>query len=320
MTQGDKNKLLLILLTLLVLTSIGLAVIGNSGPKKRWNTGKYAVKDTASITKITLQSEYYGLENELTRTKEGWKINQTYAADPNMIQVLLAVLNQVSVRRPVPLIQTKDIRKAMAEKGIRATMYRNNKIVNSFMVTGNSTKTLSYMAENADSRAYVVELPGYESYVAGIFEVPELDWRNRMVFNSTWRSLQRLELLYPDFSDQNVEIRFTMDFFEVTGIEKLDTAFMMDFIDHFQAFQCNRFIDPIPGGPYDSLLKNEPLVIIALEDIDVKKSNRVVLYPPLSGAGEYPGRLSNEQVVLFDAATIRSVLRKKYEFNYKGSL
>jgi hypothetical protein len=317
MTQGDKNKLLLILLVLLVLTSVVLFMTGESNGTRMAEKQQYAIQDTASISRIVFESSHYGLNNELRRTNHHWEINGEYGADPNMVQVLLAVLKQVQVRRPVPVVEKEAIKRDMNEKGIRVALYSGEDVVKRFSVLGNNTKTTSFFMEEGQQDIHIVELPGYDSYVAGIFEVTALDWRNRMVFNSTWRSLQRLELLYPAFAEQSVEIRFTFDFFEITGVEQLDTAFMMSFIDQFQAFQCNRFIDPEPDSPYDSLMRREPMAIVTLEDIDENKNNRVVLYPPLPGTSEYPGRLANQEVALFNARIIREILKKKYQFVYK---
>ena len=249
MKQEQKNLLLIIALAVLVACSIALSFSTKPRMTTFTESDLFAISDTASIHSIRINSSYHNIENVLERTANGWTINEIYEADPSMTRVLLSVLQQVTISRTVAKNQAQSIRDDVLEKGYKIEIEGTDHQISTFYCLGNSTKTMSILMKEDSETPHIVNLPGYDSYVAGIFEVTELDWRNRLIFNSTWRTVQRLELLYPQYSYNNVEIRFNLDFFEITGVDAIDTTAMMNFIDEFQYFQADRFINRQPALP-----------------------------------------------------------------------
>jgi hypothetical protein len=314
MKQEHKNLLLIFLLAILVAISVVLSIMLRPKTTTFADSNLFTVQDTTLIQTITIKSENNQIDNVLEKTPEGWTINKVYKADPNIIRVLLSVLNQITISRSVAKNQAQNIKDDILQKGYEVHIESANRVIKSFYCLGNSTKTVSIMMKEGGETPYIVHLPGYDSYVAGMFEISELDWRKRLIFQSTWRSLQRLELLYPKMSRNNVEIRFNLDFFEITGVESLDTTAMMDFIDLFQYYQADRFIEPVEGTTYDSLLSVEPYLMLSLDDIDPKKSNRVIFYPKLEEDPMILGKLDDGQIALFDYKRIRKTFRRKNQF------
>lgn len=314
MKQDQKNILLIILLVILIACAVVFGIKLQPRTSTFTEVDLFAIEDTASIAKITITSESRDIHNTLEETQNGWTINETYLADPNIVRVLLSVLHEVTISRRVPKNQAPSIKEEIVRNGYQVSIYNEDKRISTFYCMGNSTKTRSIMMKEKGKTPYIVHLPGYDSYVAGIFEITALDWRNRLIFQSNWRTLQRLELLYPDYPDDNVEIRFNLDFFEITGVESLDTAAMMDFIDQFQYFQADRFVEPAEGSSYDSLLTEEPYLILSLDDINPKKSNRVIFFPRLNGDPMIMGKLDDDQIALFEYDRIGDIFRKKSDF------
>lgn len=316
MTQGDKNKMLMILLAVLVAFS---AILGFMDRNPRGGTvrkERYAVDDTASVQRIVIRSDALALDNALEKNKKGWTINESHEADRNIVRVLLSVLQQVRVARPVPKVRQEEVKQQLSREGIEVQVYDDKGLMKAFYVYGNNTKTETVFAERPAGPAHIMVLPGYDSYVAGIFEVTSLDWRSRAVFSSTWRSLQRLEILYPDSPKKNVEIRFNIDFFEITGVEQIDTTAMMGFLEGLQYFEAERYIEPEDGGAYDSLLQTEPLAIVSVDDVVASRDNRVILYPALTGERVHLGLLGAEEIALFNKATVDGILKQKEDFRY----
>jgi hypothetical protein len=213
--------------------------------------------------------------------------------------------------------QMEQTKKDLLEKGIRVEIFDNTGLTKSFYVKGNSTKTLSVFMDEKERIPYVVELPGYDSYVAGIFSIPPIDWRRRLIFNSTWRSLRKLEMLYPAKSKNSFEIRFDVDFFTVTGVDDIDTISVMNYIETFQYFQADRYIEPKPRASYKRLLKTEPLAYLSIEDIDDRKNNRITFYNRLKGDRMIMGKLDNGELALFEYKRIRNIFKKKSDFENK---
>jgi hypothetical protein len=227
MNQAKKNKILFVTLALLIAVSVLLQVrtrtpeISTIG-----EADKFAVSDTAGIKKIIISkpSDTISLE----RVNNHWTINNSMEADPDIIRVFLAVLKQLNISKGVSKNQLEQTKKDLLNKGLQVKIYGDRNLIKSYRVMGNSTKTLSVFMDLQDSIPYLVELPGYDSYVAGIFNIPAIDWQNRLIFNSTWRSLRKLEMLYPAKPKNSFEIRFDVDFFKVTGINQLDTGAVMN--------------------------------------------------------------------------------------------
>ncbi len=316
MNQAKKNKILFVILALLIAVSVFLQMRTRTLEISTIREAdKFAIADTAGIKKIIIskRSDTISLE----RVNNHWTINNSMEADPDIIRVFLAVLKQLNISKGVSKNQLEQTRKDLLKKGLQVKIYNDRGLVKNYRVMGNSTKTLSVFMDVQDSIPYVVELPGYDSYVAGIFGIPAIDWQNRLIFNSTWRSLRKLEMLYPAKPKNSFEIRFDVDFFKVTGVNKLDTAAVMNYIDEFQYFQADRFIEPKKGSRYDKLLKTEPLAYLSIEDIDERKNNRITFYRRLKGDRMILGKLDNGKLALFEYRRIRKIFKKRSDFEMK---
>lgn len=316
MDQAKKNKILIVILILLIAISSVLH-FSNESPETTTisNADKFAIADTAAIQKIIFKTK--DGTNILERNNGNWTINNNIDADPDIVHVFLAVLKQLNISQGIAGNQAEQTKKDLLEKGIRVEIFDHTGLMKSFYVKGNSTKTLSVFMDEKERIPYVVELPGYDSYVAGIFNIPPIDWRRRLIFNSTWRSLRKLEMLYPAKSKNSFEIRFDIDFFAVTGVDDIDTISVMNYIETFQYFQADRFIEPKPRSTYERLLKTEPLAYLSIEDIDDRKNNRITFYNRLKGDRMIMGKLDNGQVALFEYKRIRNIFKKKSHFERK---
>ena len=102
-----RNHQLISILILLVLTSIVLSFLGNNQSTTEFSVDIFSVADTSAIQSITIQNE--GLV-KLEKTSPGlWMVNDQFKVDASLQRVLLAVLNQVNVKRPVSQIQREEI-------------------------------------------------------------------------------------------------------------------------------------------------------------------------------------------------------------------
>ncbi len=316
MTQAKKNKILIIILILLITVSALLHFNMESvEPNTIDNVDKFSIADTSVIQRIVMQSS--SVTNVLEKTNGHWTINENHDADPNIIRVLLTVLKQVDISRRVAKNQVDETKKELLEEGIRLEIYDDMGLRKRIYINGNATKTMSLFMDEEEGIPYIVVLPGYDSYVTGIFEIPQLDWRKRLIFNSTWRSLRKLEMLYPAKPKNSFEIRFDLNFFSITGIDNLDTTSMMNFVEEFQYFQADRFIEPKPGSSYYKLLETEPIAYLSLEDIDERKNNRITFYKRVNGDRMIMGKLDNGEIALFDYNRIRKIFIKNSNFSIK---
>ena len=164
----------------------------------------------------------------------------------------------------------------------------------------------------------IVNIPGYESYVAGIFEIPANDWRDRVILRTNWRTLQKLRINYAEYPGYNLNIKFDFNFLKIEGITHLDTARMMAFIDEFNYVQTDRYLDKGQNEKYDSLLQTPPTVSLTIEDINSKNSKSIDFFPIINNDPMMLGYVKeDDQIVLFEAQRIQNLFAIKSDFEVK---
>jgi hypothetical protein len=313
MPQKKKNIILLTTLIVLILL-IGLAELTLKRKKSTvTDAARFAIADTSAIDKIKIQSE--STHNTLSRTDSGWVVNNKFLADPQIVQVLLAVLHDVRIHRKVPATQQPEVEDNLATRGFQITIMAENEILETYTAAGNDNKTQTYFSTPEGETSYIVHLPGYNSYLAGIFEIPERDWRNRLIFSITWQSLQRLSMHYPQSPETGFDIVFNFNFLSMPDVAMLDTARMMDYLDRFAYFQADQFIGPGDDDVFDSLRRTTPRALLEVDETGRQSYRKLAIFPALPGDNMVLGLLDDSTMALFDKNRLEAVLREKSYFS-----
>lgn len=314
MNQRTKNISLLTLLGLLVMSSIILALTGHRGTINTMeNKEMFSIEDTSKVDQIKIISQKGIIQ--LKENDGAWILNDQYKAEQNIVKVLLSILKDVQVVRNVPTSQKKNVIDQLKDTGQLVEIITKGNIIKSFYCSGNDTKTVSYMMPLKEENPMIVNIPGYESYVAGIFEISTNDWRDRVILRTNWRTLQNLAIKYTEYPEYNLTIKFDFNFLKVEGVSNLDTARMMAFVDEFNYLQADRYLDKGENESYDSLLTTPITVTISIEDIKADNSKTIDFYPLLP---DDPMMLAyireDEQMVLFEARRIQDLFAVKSDF------
>ncbi|MCK5104609.1 MAG: hypothetical protein KAR17_17410, partial [Cyclobacteriaceae bacterium] len=297
MSQKNKNTTLLVILGLLVSNSIILELTGETSINTIENKEIFSVQDTSIVDFISIKSIEEDIQ--LKKVESTWSVNEKYKAEQNIVQVLLSILKDAEVIRNVPKTQAEDISKNIMNNGYLIEISGNGKLINSFYSSGNANKTVSYMMPVENNNPMIVNIPGYESYVAGIFEIPANDWRDRVILRTNWRTLQKLRINYAEYPEYNLNIKFDFNFLKIEGIANLDTARMMAFIDEFNYVQTDRYLDKGQNEKYDSLLQTPPTVSLTIEDINSKNSKSIDFFPIINNDPMMLGYVKeDDQIVL----------------------
>ena len=316
MNQNKINITLLIILGLLVISSLILGVTNEPHNNTMENKQLLALQDTAQVDMISISSK-----NEkiiLQKTNGTWMLHNTYKAEWNMVKVLLSILKDADVVRNVPKSQEAEIANHIKNHGYFIQIFEGEELMDSFYAAGNDTKTVSYMMSADKDKPVIVNIPGYESYVAGIFEITANDWRDRVILSTNWRSLQKLHIDYVEYPEYDLNIKFDFNFLTVAGVQKLDTARMMAYIDEFNFLQADRYVEEGQNLRYDSLLNTPNTVTLTIEDINPKNSKTIRFFPLLP---DDPMMLAfvneDKQRVLFEANRIQKLFAVKDDFEVK---
>jgi hypothetical protein len=313
MEQRKKNKWLLISLGILLAASVGVATWGNSGSKLEIKVDFFSRADLTAVDRVEMEGP--GGKVVLRYDNGRWLVNDTQQAEPQLVDVFFAVVNQVKVKRPVAQAQAEGIRDEFKSRGVEVILWEGDKVFHRFVSVGNSTRTHTYFAENIDSKAYLVGIPGYQSYVGGILELTESEWWNRLAFPVNWRNLQSLHVRFPADTTRNYSIAYGNVFFEVKEIPQTDTTRLADFIDEVSMLRVDNYLTS-HHPDRDSLLQVTPEQIIEVVQIG-GRSRSLELLPMAAGTRERLVRIG-PMLGVMDNRQLQGILLHKEKFAPTG--
>jgi len=200
----------------------------------------------------------------------------------------------------------------LKSRGIKVSIQNGQEMIREFLVGGDSQKTNTYFMSTVDDVPYIMVIPGYQSYIAGIFEVKENDWRNRFILSVNWTNLKTVQIDYLNDSDKHFEMRYTDDFFKIDGQPELDSAKVLDYIGELSLIQVNKFLEENEIEKYDSLASTSPVIRISIESIG--NNYNLEFFPGLAGDRYQLARLNNTNLVLFNQSVLNTLLKKAEHF------
>lgn len=271
-SQSRKNIVLLSVLTALVLLAVWTY---NYNPYERKSTSfekdLFAIESpNQSISRIELKGPNFS--NTLEKKENIWVVNEEFRMDGSMQQVFFKLLEQVSIQRPVTGEKASKIRQNVLDSGVQVNIYGTEGISNSFTVGGDFQAMRSYFVEGED--VYLMQLPGYQSYVAGIFEVSENDWRDRVIFDGIWQDM--VSLTINRSNKEPVEFKYGDRLLRIQN-QQADTAEVMNFVERFNYF----FVDQFLPEKHIALQKRESFEsagTIEIEALDQDKSLKLEFF------------------------------------------
>lgn len=304
-----KNWSLLIIL--LVLSGVFGILLTRKGPTTSLEVEEelFAIQDTAAIERIELQQPDGSIQ-VLERQRAGWQLNDAYQADEQLMQLLLSVVHNVEVKRPVARIQQEEIVEALQQKGIQVRVYDAGGLRKEFYTGGSPEQQLSYFMQN--NQPYVMELPGYATYISGIFNLSEENLRDKTLISTNYLNLQRVLVDYPQQED--VLITFDGGRLEVEGIQQPDSAQLLGFLSLFEDLQAVGYVNPQEYPELQRLLEQQPLAEITLTTLQHPQGKNLQLYGTTQDGRFSLGYLpKEEQAFLLDERLARMLLLKKEE-------
>lgn len=287
------NSILIGVIGVLLAANLVLSFSKNRGTSVGYDEAQFALTDTSAVSSITIG------EIDL-RKKDRWFIAD-FPADPAFVDHLLNVMSRVRIKKPV----------GNAEGGTSVKV--NGELL--FDFSSNATKTKTIFSK--DDSAYEMEIPGFTDYVGGIFELNEDQWRDRLVFNGSWRTIQRISVDYQKTNDADFEIRFKDQFFEIEGVDQVDTTAVMNFLNQFQYFQANERISPGRISSADSIVTTTPLAVLRIEDINYQEPLELRFFPSAQDQAYHLVLDQNGEMVAIDPPRTARILKSKSEFVYQ---
>lgn len=293
--------------TLTYLVAIGLLLVANLGmvftkglkKSSSFDDGQFLIQNIDEIASVSISQESGDIL--LEKSGDKWNLNGTYEADQSFLQLLFSILNQVKVKRVIGSGENTN-------SGNVLIAFNDGKTT-SFGFASDPLGTASFFIE--DGTSYQVEVPGYRDNVVNIFKLTEDQWRSRIVFDGSWRTIQRLNL---EADNQNLNIRFNNTFFEVDGTTAIDSSAVVDYLNQFQVFQANEMISPGRFPELDSLMLTEPMALLSIDDIQSSEQINFQIYPALTNQNYHLVTRNSEIMMVFDRRRIQSLLKFNQDF------
>lgn len=303
--QQRKNILLIASLVVMMLLITFLLWRGDDSRSSEVDKSLFRVTDFKTISKVVLESP--ATRVELSYNGSRWKLNGESDTDRNMIDVLFATLQQAEPKRAVGAAESDSIRRLLEETGTRVTLFSGDQAERVFYAGGNLTKTLAYFML-PDDKPYIVTIPGYRVYTAGILELPASGWKDKFVFGFNWRNFQALECQFPDDLKKNFKVSMRKGYFGIEGITKVDTAKLNTFLDQVSLLSADQFMEE--PQLTDSLKQLTPLMVVKVSDI-AKREYSLRIFAPQRKGGVITGLLGDSQAAIFDSRKITPLIRSR---------
>jgi hypothetical protein len=322
--QTKKNILLLASLTTLSLVSLILFLSGRE-VKSEIDPTIFKLPDTRAIDKVTIEKPFEKIE--LQFLNGGWRVSSSpkiadgqtpalegnaWGADRDLVDVLFATMEQVVPKRSVASRIQDSIVTQIKEAGIKVSFLSKSDVQKSFSVLGNERDGVTYFLNDGKAAPYMMAIPGYRVYVAGIFEQNANTWRDKRIFNFNWRNFNELKAEFPRTPKQDFTVAMTGRYFSIVGENKIDTAALNDYLDGVSLVGADAFYNHGESAKADSLSRTDPVMIITVKDVG---DNTYSLKLFSIGKNERNAlALWNNDLVWFDRRNILPLYKMKKDF------
>jgi len=265
--------------------------------------------DTTSIRSIDII--YLDEKIALKEEESAWHTGDGYRVDGSLRNVLFAVLSRLEVTRKVGGELEKSLLVRSEKEGAKVCL---PDLESDFTVIGNENKTKTFFIAN-DKSVYEVGIPGYSDYLGAIFTLSSVQWRDRLVFDGSVRTIQSVNI---DFeSSPDLSIQFEDGFFRIENVTIVDTTKVEDYLNLFSRLQANERIEPGSFNRYDSLSSTTPTARIAVKDLR-ENTLQLSVFPSLEGENFHLTRKENGELLIFDNRRIHQLLRLPQYFQGIG--
>lgn len=295
----SKQTTYLIVIGVLVLINL-LLFWGNNYSVEAPNKRFFAISDTSSISQVLIK--YDGKEVLLKKEEGSWKLNNRFNIDQRFKDILFTLIQKVEIKREIG---------KWVEPIKNEVKVVSNGVDFSFGFATDPNKTKTYFVQ--DGVGLEVVVPGYRDNVADIFTLHPDQWRDRLVFDGSWRTIQSLEVESQD--ERKLTIKFSDRFFTVDGSTNIDSTRIVNYLNQFQFFEANEMISKGRFPTFDSLLKTPFEASLRISDIKYEHPMTLQIYPALKGDSFHLVVEGNTgQLMVIDRKRVAQVLSSNEEF------
>ena len=313
-----RQKLYFIVALLLTILAVIAIVYKKGGFQKSLNPKKlstmFAVKDTESITKIFI-ANMFGDKVVLSKTEEGWLVDNQKPAAGYKINDLLSTLGSIQIAQPVAKPMQPVIIEMLAVKSMKVEVYANEpsftifgkpfftkeRLIKTYYF-GDATPTSlgSYASLQGLPDPYIIYRPGFRGYVTPIFTPKPIDWFSHKIFGTKLTQIQKASFVDLESPENSFSVEKsgprTFSLFDSQNniVTNYDTTLLINMLSEFRERNYATFLPQISQTTKDYIFQSQFYKIISIVDVDNQTTTLNLYHQIDSGALYEDGRLIKE--------------------------
>ncbi|MBD0401019.1 hypothetical protein [Flammeovirga sp. EKP202] len=256
------NKIkVLVGVNLLLIAAIGFSFVDFSTASKPENLTFFKVEHLGDITQFDIDG------HSIQKLEDGrWVMDQNIDLSPQKVGRLFQTIQQTRI------VENKD---RVIEGGKDVVIYISNVPVITAKIQSESD-IVSYGEINGET--YAIEIPGQFVNLEEIFSPTKAEWRDKTIFRTSWKTLKTFDLQYDRNPENNVLISFEDPFYNVIGVNILDSAAVYQFVSSLPKTQGSNF-EVRNSFIADTVSKYKPFCKVKMEDLIPAYNVEVGIYP-----------------------------------------
>lgn len=327
-----KRKHLTILLLTVVLVIIALFLVFNRGTGTfKSSTNEFAVKDTATITKVFLADKNNHtilLERE---SNGNWLLNGKYKARSTGVNSLFETFKHLVPKYPVPKAAHDNIVGLLATASVKVEIYQqvyridlfgiqllpHEKLTKTYYVGGATQDNMgTFMLMDGADVPFVVHILGFRGYVAPRYSTMEKDWRDHTVFKKKLADIQQVIMEMPTEPENSFKIvkkdrELKLFNFETNeALPQYDTLRLLNFLTAFTDIRYEALLNDMNPQRKDSILHTTPKNILTVIDSEGDSTTIFTYFKPNDNkAYDLEGKL-----YVYDLDRLYALINDKQDF------
>lgn len=272
-----KNSFAIIITSILIVIAVILLWNNRYLTTLKGDAYDFTVHDTASVTRLFF-ADKSGNNVLLSRTDDGWKVNEKYDAQPVMINNILYTLDKLRIKMPVSLASHDNVITRMAGTNTKVEIYQIVPRINLFNkiklfphekltkvfyigdVTQDNTGT--YVLKEGAEKAYIVHLHGFRGFISSRFSANQEDWRDHKILSNDISEIASVKLEFnnkPENSfviNENGSYSYEMKRLSDGSNVDIDTIRVLNLLTSFNDVRFESFLSDISKTRRDSIINS----------------------------------------------------------------
>lgn len=304
-----------IIIMVVLIAGAGIIYFTNLRGPFQNDDSDFAVKETNEVTKIVLTS---GQEKiELTKTPEGWQVNNKFIAREGSVEFLLQVLSELKIKSPVSNKKFTKETNDRSENVVFVEVFKQLRRIKYFSLYKVTSNTYAnYARKREGSNSYVLYIQGYNKPIGLLFVTKEKFWKSYIIFNYQPGMIRQVDMYFPGSPEKSFRIvkagynRYKL-FRNGKEIPLFDTVEVERYLSYFSNIRFVRWELGMDRAEIDSVISTTPEFVLTVADTagvhtTIKTYSKLV---SLVGRGEGLAASQDEVFVKQDDTNELSVAR-----------